>query len=163
MTRGKRSSLALVTMVALGCSDADADTTPDDPGLVRGRVVRIKTATSYDEPITLGPDSVARVGLYSSPALFGDGSSTLLVEQVFDPASQPPFKFQLSLPLTGPSTQVQYHVAAEIKQHASTSTVGDLVSEQVYVVEPPVDDLVIDVAGLESCDAANAGGFCTLR
>src|SRR5688572_18623697 len=120
--------------------------TPDDPGLVRGRVVRIKTATSYDEAVALGPDSVARVGLYSNPAPFGDGSSTLLVEQVFSPAPQPPFKFQLSLPLTVPSTPVSYHVAAEIMQHASPYTVGDLLSEQVYVVEPPVDDLVVEVA-----------------
>lgn len=157
MLASKWWMVTVVGLVAFGCADDDA--LPDD-ALVRGRVVRIETATSNNEAVALGSDSVARIGLYSNPALGGDGASTLLVEQVFSPAPALPFEFALSGPRPDESSRDQYHVQVEIKQHASTTTVGDLMSEELNVVEPPIDNVVIEVEGLEACDAPNAGGFC---
>jgi hypothetical protein len=152
MTKSKGWMAIVVGLVALGCAGDDV--------LVRGRVVLTTTATSYGEPAALGPDSVARIGLHSNPALGGDGTSTLIVEKVLSPAPAPPFEFELSGPLPEDSGQEQYHVTVDIKQHTSTNTVGDLISEYLNEVKPPANDVIIEVQGLESCDAPNAGGFC---
>jgi hypothetical protein len=154
MAENKWWVMTVVGLVAFGCGNAD------DDALVSGSVVRIDTATSYSEPVVLGSDSVARVGLYSNPALGAEGTSTLVVEQVFSPAPSLPFEFELSVPPPDESSRDQYHLQVEIKQHASTFTVGDLVSESLNVVEPPAARVVVEVQGLESCDAPNAGGFC---
>jgi hypothetical protein len=156
MLKSKWWMVTLVGLAGLGCADGDAD----DDALVRGQVVRTDTATSYGEGVALGSDSVARISLYSNPALGGDGTSTLLVEQVISPAPALPFEFELNGPRPDEASRDQYHIVVEIKQHTSTATVGDFVSETMNIVEPPADDVVIEVGGLESCDAPNAGGFC---
>jgi hypothetical protein len=151
MVEGKWCLVVLVGLVALGCGG--------DETLVRGRVVRTTSPTSYDQPVVLGSDSVARISLWSNPALGGDGISTLVVEQVLSPAPQPPFDFELSGPLPEPGSE-QYYVEVDIEQHGSAATVGDLKSEELNVVELPASDVVVEVQGMESCGAANAGGFC---
>jgi hypothetical protein len=156
MVESRWMMVAVLGLVALGCGDADADSN----SLVRGRVVRIDTPTSYSGAIALGSDSVAHISLYSNPALGGDGASTLLVEQVRSPAPPLPFEFELTGRYPDESSGDQYYVQIEIKQHASAATVGDLLSENANIVKPSADNVVIEVQGLESCDAPNAGGFC---
>jgi hypothetical protein len=146
--------LTVLFVSVCGCSDDKSE------ALVRGSVVRVNTATSFNEAISLGADSVARVGLYANPALGGEGTSRLLVERVFSPAPALPFDFELTGPRPSASGGDQHHVQVEIKQHASAKTVGDLVNAALNVVTPPADDVVVEVEGLESCEAANAGGFC---
>ena len=36
---------------------------------------------------------------------------------------------------------------------------GDLISETITVIEPPMTDVRLTVSELESCDAPHAGGF----
>ena len=84
----------------------------------------------------------------------------MIVEEVLSPAPAPPFEFELGGSLPDDSRDEQYHVIVEIKQYASANTVGDLMSEFVNEVTPPASDVIVEVQGLESCDAPNAGGFC---
>ncbi len=156
MLESKGWVVTVLGLIALGCGGGG----DDDDTLARGRVVRTTTATSHGDAVPLGADSVARVGLYSTPALGGDGPSTLLVEKVFSPAPRLPFEFALSGPQPDASSRDQYYLQVEIKQHASAFTVGDLLSEAMNEVEPPADNVVVEVQGLESCDAPNAGGYC---
>lgn len=142
-----------VGLVALGCADGDAR----DDVLVRGRIERLEVPTSYNGPVTLGSDSVARIGLYA--AVLADAPATLLVEQVLSPAPALPFEFALR-GRPDPSSQAQHYVIVEVKQHSPAWTLGDLTSEEPKVIEPPADNVVIRVTGLQACDAPHEGDFC---
>jgi hypothetical protein len=150
---GMRHSQIAIALVALSCACNDVS--------VHGLVVRTTTPTSYDDPVEFGPGSVARVALYSMPYLGGDGPSTLLDEELFSPAPKLPFEFGLGGLRHQESGSEHYYVTVEIQQHPGTSTIGDLVSETLNEVKPPDDKIVVEVQGLESCTASNAGGWCT--
>jgi hypothetical protein len=152
MKRSQGWTAVAIALVALSCACGDVS--------VHGHVVRTTTPTSYDGPVEFGPGSVARVALYSNPWLGGDGPSTLLDEQVFSPAPELPFDFGLGGSRHQESGSEHYYVTVDIQQHAGTYTIGDLVSETINEVKPPEDELVVEVQGLESCAAPNAGGFC---
>jgi hypothetical protein len=138
------------------CSSAHA--------LVSGRVERdLEQTHQYAGEISLGRDSAAVIGLYSNPALGGDGPSTLVAEQRIAPVPPLPFDYCITgTPPADAEPSVEYYASVNITQHrdSTENQVGDLITETTNVVTPPATNVVLLVTGLESCKAPDAGGFC---
>lgn len=129
--------------------------------LVSGTVTRdLGPAFQYVGPTVLGTDSSARITLSSNPSFGGDGASKLVAVKTLQPAPALPFEYCLTGALADVSdTTVEYAVDVEVRQHEGQS-VGDLIMENLEVVEPPAANVELRVTGVEDCTSPEAGGFC---
>lgn len=130
--------------------------------LIQGSITRdLSSVHSYNGPLSLGPDSVVRVTLSGSHYdVRGDGPSEVITEQLIAPAQDFPIAFCITGSLATTATYNQLILSAEIRQHVAFRTVGDPISEILYLVTAPSRNQNIQVFGLESCTDPAAGGYC---
>ncbi len=148
----------------IGCSNADNPSTSatdcDDSALASGIIVREFTDTTYNEPVIFSDMSRATIRVFAVQGV--DGPSTDLSSQHIEGS----FELPLSFCVLGETTslmfnsQGEYRISAKLEQVKDAHTIGDLISETITVIEPPMTDVRLTVSGLESCDAPHAGGFC---
>ena len=129
----------------------------DYPVLVELEVVRIMDEYSYNDTVTFSEDSIGVASLVGGTD-GGDWFADYQLDTVFSPVPELPFVVSIC----GPEDSIaarDHRVSVTLSQNASTSTVGDMITETVTSVTPP-DSVTVEVTGLESCSSENAGGFC---
>lgn len=71
-----------------------------------------------------------------------------------------PFSFCVTGTIPQSPGYYSFHISAEVRQDASGTDVGDLVSEELHSIQPPAEQVTIKVSGLEECGSEGSGGFC---
>lgn len=130
--------------------------------LVQGTITRrIGERFAYDGPLALGEDSAARVTLLGSHGdVQGDATAETIADQIIAPIRALPFSYCVSGSMARAASFRQVIILVEVRQHADRYTVGDLNHEVFHELTPPVQGESLEVTGMESCSAPNAGGFC---
>lgn len=130
--------------------------------LISGTLVRdIGGERQYDGPLELSADSAVVVTLNGSYGdVRGDAPAELVTSQIITPVPD----FPISYCLAGDAAKVMgYHqlfITAEVRQHADTYTVGDLMEEIFHEVTIPKTAETLHMTGIENCSSPNSGGFC---
>lgn len=130
---------------------------------VSGTVTRDITDTSWSQPFIKTDDAHVRIRLSSWMI---DLASTTLVERDV-PFEEFPFDFTICADAENIETlRNDRMLSVSIEVHGSegfTAHVGDLVSEIANDIDGPTTGLLVQLSGLEHCNAEYAGGFCTNR
>lgn len=127
------------------------------PVLMELEVVRIMDEYSYNDPVTFAEGSIGVASLVGGTD-GGDWFTDYQLDTVFSTVPDLPFVVSIC----GPEDLIvarDHRVSMTLSQNASTSTVGDMITETITSVAPP-DSVTVEVTGLESCGSDNAGGFC---
>ena len=127
------------------------------PTLMEIEVVRLMDEYSYNEPVVFSEHSIGVATLVGGTD-GGDWFTDYQFDTVFSPVPELPFQAIIC----GPEDSLvsrDHRVSITLSQSPTESTVGDMITETVNAVTPPAS-VTVEVTGLESCSAENAGGFC---
>ncbi len=134
--------------------------------LVSGTIVVKKDKHTNKQDIKLTPESHAVVQLLRTNG--ADVGPTLVKEIRIAPVTALPLSFTITVESASEVPKVldskvvpEFFVKAAVYSGAGDDQkIGDLVSEERTMIDIPTEHLNVPVAGLESCKAENAGGFC---
>ncbi len=125
---------------------------------ISGTIVTERTQFSYQRDFNFTADSHAIIRIYSKNN--SENSDTAIKKNINNIISFPiQFSIQIETPLD--FSKNDYFISAKVFSQAGDDThVGDFTTETVTPI-PRTGSVTVRVAGLESCDSPNSGGFCS--
>ncbi|MFO0551730.1 MAG: hypothetical protein U0271_25315 [Polyangiaceae bacterium] len=130
-----------------------------DDTLVKGTVTRETTATTFNDEITLSADAHAKISLRRYQ---GEDAEAPLVTEIDVPFTGFPFEYEVTGdPDAAFGAGDTLLLNIDVYNHAGDDmAVGDFSSEHTVEVDEAGAEVDVQVGGLESCSAPNAGGYC---
>ncbi|APR78805.1 Hypothetical protein A7982_04152 [Minicystis rosea] len=128
--------------------------------LVSGTIERQKNDHTFNDDVVFTGDAhvVIELARYQ-----GEDAPTAPVTEIDIPFTGFPFAFDVpGDPGEAFANEAKLLLHAKVFNHAGTKLqVGDFINELSVEIEEAGTSVVVQAAGLEACDAPNAGGACT--